>query len=72
MEEGRKSVVHSASVCIIEEDGPMGEGCRLVAAPVRKVAFASKVSPKLDAHLLLYALLVTQGPPASQNARVEM
>ena len=55
MEEGRKPVVHSTSVCIIEEDGPMGKGCRLVAAPVRQVAFGSEVSPKLDAHLFLYA-----------------
>ena len=71
VEKGRKSVVLSTRVCIIEDDGPMAKGCRLVAAPVRQVAFESEVSPKLDAHLILYALLVTQGPPASQNARVE-
>ena len=55
MEEGRKSVVHSTSVCIIEEDGPMGKGCFLVAAPILQVAFASEVSPRLDAHLFQYA-----------------
>ena len=49
----------------------MPKGCRLVAAPVRQIAFESEVSTKLDAHLFLYALLVTQGPPSSQNARVE-
>ena len=40
----------------------MGKGCFLVAAPILQVAFASEVSPKLDAHLFLYACFVTQGP----------
>ena len=49
----------------------MAERCRLVAAPIRQVAYESEMSGKRNAHLFLYPLLLTQGPPSSQHARVE-